>query len=106
MTPPPMPPPAVSAGAAFAAAAIIDMHLHALHADDQGPPPVRACAPYTRMPVRDARLGPEASFAAIFKTEPPCARPLTSAPTDDALRERIAQLEERLARVKRRRQSD
>ncbi len=80
----PLPPPAA---ASLASATIIDMHLHALHADDQGPPPVRVCAPYTQMPVRDARLGPEASFAAIFKTDPPCAHPLSSAPTDDAVRE-------------------
>lgn len=83
-----------AAGAAAAAAAaaprppIIDMHLHALHADDQGPPPVSVCAPYDRMPVRDARMGPQESFAAIFKTAPPCAHPVVSAPTDDALRER------------------
>ena len=97
MSPASAPPPAAAVApataAAFARAAIIDMHLHALHADDQGPPPVRVCAPYTRMPVRDARLGPEASFAAIFKTDPPCAHPLDSAPTDDAVREEsLAQL--------------
>ncbi len=66
---------------------IIDMHLHALHADDQGPPPVVACAPYDEMPVRDARLDAQASFAAIFKAPPTCAHPLWSAKDDDALRE-------------------
>ena len=85
---PPPPPVAAARDQALASAAIIDMHLHALHADDQGPPPVRVCAPYAAMPVRDPRLGPEASFAAIFKTDPPCAHPLVSAPTDDAVRER------------------
>lgn len=65
---------------------IIDMHLHALHADDQGPPPVVVCAPYDDMPVRDSRLDAEASAAAIFKAPPTCAHPLWSARTDDELR--------------------
>lgn len=67
---------------------IIDMHLHALHADDQGPPPVVVCAPYDEMPVRDTRLDAQASFAAIFKAPPTCTHPLWSAATDDELREK------------------
>jgi predicted TIM-barrel fold metal-dependent hydrolase len=32
---------------------IIDVHLHALKADDQGPPPVAFCLPVTDLPVSD-----------------------------------------------------
>jgi predicted TIM-barrel fold metal-dependent hydrolase len=32
---------------------VIDMHLHALKADDQGPPPVSFCLPVTELPVID-----------------------------------------------------
>jgi len=67
------------------AAAIIDMHLHALHADDQGPPPVTVCAPYDAMPERDPRWDAETYAAKTFGA-PTCAHPVVSAPDDDALR--------------------
>lgn len=34
---------------------IIDVHMHALHADDQGPPPMGMCTPIVSMPVWDQR---------------------------------------------------
>lgn len=64
---------------------IIDVHLHALHADDQGPPPVVVCAPYDAIPIRDAHAGASDYFRDTFKTAR-CAHPLWSASTDDALR--------------------
>ena len=71
---------------------IIDMHLHALHADDQGPPPIAICAPYanaklgTGMPIRDATSS-GATYADQFFHRPTCAKPLWSAKDDDTLRE-------------------
>lgn len=32
---------------------IIDMHLHALAADENGPPPLALCIPIPEFPVRD-----------------------------------------------------
>jgi hypothetical protein len=66
---------------------IIDMHLHALHATDQGPPPVIICAPYDEMPGRDPRWSAERYFAETFK-KANCKHPLTSARNDDDLRVR------------------
>ena len=83
---------AASGAALCAAEPIIDMHLHALHADDQGPPPVAICAPYanaklgTGQPLRDAKMS-GAEFADAFFHRPTCANPLWSAKDDDALRE-------------------
>ena len=81
--------------AAVAPPPVIDMHLHAMHADDQGPPPVAICAPYgnaklgTGWPVRDPRTS-GAEFADAFFHRPTCTHPLWGARDDDALREEIA----------------
>lgn len=66
---------------------IIDMHLHAFKADDQGPPPVGVCAPYESFPDRDTRIDGTAYTMGLFKT-PPCAAPILSAKDDDDLRRR------------------
>ncbi|MEP7006060.1 MAG: amidohydrolase family protein [Sphingomonas bacterium] len=72
---------------------IIDVHLHALHAADQGPPPVIICAPYDEMPIRDPRWSPDQYFAETFKKST-CRHPLTSAPDDATLKSRsLAYLE-------------
>ena len=34
---------------------IIDMHMHALPADFEGPPPVGMCSPFEHWHVRDAK---------------------------------------------------
>ena len=69
---------------------IIDVHMHALHADDQGPPPLAMCTPIVAMPVWDQRD----KYADVFINRlkhPPCKDPVWSAPTDDALmRETLA----------------
>ncbi len=66
---------------------IIDVHLHADHADNQGPPPVTICAPYDTMPMRDPRWSGERYFAETFK-KATCRHPLISAPDDRALKAR------------------
>lgn len=41
---------------------ILDMHLHAWGAEDQGPPPVGMCAPFEQFPAWD----PETPYGAVF----------------------------------------
>jgi predicted TIM-barrel fold metal-dependent hydrolase len=63
---------------------IIDMHLHALPANAQGPPPLGLCAPFEAFSAWD-QSGPYAgSFMALLK-EPPCDDPLWSPETDAEL---------------------
>jgi predicted TIM-barrel fold metal-dependent hydrolase len=76
---------------------VIDMHLHALAADDQGPPPLGLCVPlldyvdHVRDPIR-----PWGEIFMEWLKKPPCPDPAWSPPTDDALmRETIAVLERR-----------
>jgi predicted TIM-barrel fold metal-dependent hydrolase len=75
------------------AQAIIDMHLHALPADAQGPPPVYVCAPYDVMPQRDPRWDPPTYAGKTFKDKPTCAHPVISAKDDADLRDKsVAEL--------------
>ena len=62
---------------------IVDMHLHANRADDNGPPPTYICPGFDKA-AHDPRLSWEAAFAAVMKT-PPCANPIKGAETDEAL---------------------
>lgn len=73
--------------AAGAPPPVIDMHLHALHATSQGPPPVIICAPYDDIPLRDPRWSSDRYFGKTFK-QANCRHPLTSAPDDATLRTR------------------
>jgi predicted TIM-barrel fold metal-dependent hydrolase len=63
---------------------ILDMHLHASGADDQGPPPLAMCTPLPSFPAWDPaqQFGP--AFMAQLK-KPQCADPVWSPTTDDAL---------------------
>lgn len=63
---------------------IIDMHLHALAADAQGPPPVAICTPIDPFPAWDPAEPYGATFMAMLK-QPPCDDPVWSPPTDEAL---------------------
>lgn len=63
---------------------IIDMHLHALHANDLGPPPVLICAPNPLWPTRDPKT-PGEEYGALFVKTPPCRSPLRSPLTDGEL---------------------
>lgn len=64
---------------------IIDMHLHALPADSEGPPGSFICAPFRSMPIREAGATVE-QYAAAFLNTPHCAHPLVSSKDDNALR--------------------
>jgi predicted TIM-barrel fold metal-dependent hydrolase len=74
---------------------VIDMHLHALAADANGPPPLALCVPVSEFPVGD----PQRHWGEVFmewQKRPPCADPVKSPATDDALmNETIAALEAR-----------
>jgi hypothetical protein len=74
---------------------IIDMHLHASTADASGPPPLALCVPIPAFPTRDpARPWPDIWIE--WQKNPPCADPVWSPPTDQALMEQtIAVLERR-----------
>lgn len=64
---------------------IIDVHLHALHADDQGPPPVAYCISNPEgFPAWDGRRRWADVFMAFAKN-PPCADPIWSPATDGEL---------------------
>lgn len=59
---------------------IIDVHMHALSADHQGPPPVAMCTPFP-MPAWD----PAVSYSDVFMErlkDPPCDDPIWSPATD------------------------
>src|SRR5262249_22285370 len=63
---------------------IIDMHLHALPADDMGPPPLAMCTPIDPFPAWDPAQSYRATLLAMLK-KPPCADPVWSPMTDEAL---------------------
>lgn len=60
---------------------IIDMHLHARHADYAGPNPPPMCAPFPVMPRSDGSDPQDLAFA----IDPPCAQPIAAATTDEAV---------------------
>lgn len=63
---------------------IIDMHMHALAADEQGPPPLGMCTPFPEFPAWDPQAPYPELFLAKFK-KPACADPVWSPLTDDEL---------------------
>ncbi|HXF47877.1 MAG TPA: amidohydrolase family protein [Verrucomicrobiae bacterium] len=63
---------------------VIDMHLHALSADANGPPPLGLCVPTQGFPTND----PAESWGDIFiawQKNPPCPDPVWSPKTDEEL---------------------
>ena len=62
---------------------ILDMHLHAMGANDQGPAPIPVCAPFDVFPAWDQKT----PYPATFMREPPCDEPLWSPATDEELRD-------------------
>ena len=73
--------------AAAVAQPIIDMHFHALAANDQGPPPSTVCAPYETWPVRDPSK-PIEVYLKDFLGTPDCRRKIVSPLTDAELNRR------------------
>jgi predicted TIM-barrel fold metal-dependent hydrolase len=71
---------------------IIDMHLHARHANYTGDNPMPMCAPFLVMPRSDPKNGVEAGMA--MNIDPPCAKPIPALSTDEqVMRESIAVME-------------
>lgn len=74
---------------------IIDMHLHALAVDHQGPPPVAMCVPLA-MPTWDpARPYPEL-WLEVIKTKPNCENPVMSPVTEEEMLTQTLEVMERL----------
>jgi uncharacterized protein len=74
---------------------IIDMHVHALAADAQGPPPLAMCSPIVQFEAWDQSRPYAEQFLERLK-HPPCADPVWSPTTDDELRSRTLAVMERL----------
>jgi predicted TIM-barrel fold metal-dependent hydrolase len=60
---------------------ILDVHMHSLAPDAQGPPPLGMCTPIDPFPAWDPAEGYGDVFLRVFK-KPPCADPTWSAKTD------------------------
>jgi hypothetical protein len=65
---------------------VIDMHMHAMRADAQGPPPLGMCTPIAEFPAWDPTRPYGETFLAIFK-KPSCPDPVWSPTTDQQLRD-------------------
>lgn len=64
---------------------ILDVHLHASAADQQGPPPLAMCTPIPEFPAWDPASGPYAPVFMRLMKEPPCDDPVWSPETDQEL---------------------
>jgi predicted TIM-barrel fold metal-dependent hydrolase len=73
---------------------IIDMHMHALAADAQGPPPLGMCTPFPGYDAWDPKLPYPQLFLAKLK-KPACADPVWSPLTDDELMKQTIAIAER-----------
>jgi predicted TIM-barrel fold metal-dependent hydrolase len=73
---------------------ILDMHVHALAADDQGPPPLAMCAPFETMPGWDPQQPFPDAFLSWFKS-PRCEAPIWSPKTDEEVMTRTLAIMER-----------
>lgn len=74
---------------------VIDMHLHALPADAQGPPPLGMCTPIDPFPAWDPAAPFATTFLAVFK-RPSCQDPVWSPETDEALKSQTLEAIHRL----------
>lgn len=79
---------------AIARAPVIDMHVHALAANDQGPPPLAMCTPMNPMPTWDPAKPALQNFIGPFK-QPACADPIWSPVSDAELMKRTLAVMER-----------
>jgi len=74
---------------------ILDMHMHAMGADEQGPPPMAMCTPLHGFDAWDQRRPYAEQFVERFK-HPKCSDPIWSPMTDDEVRSRTLAVMERL----------
>ena len=65
---------------------VIDMHLHALHADDQGPAPLSVGAPFRDLGINDPKNDYRKVFMTALKTQMWADISITSPTTDDSLK--------------------
>lgn len=72
------------AGTAMARDPIIDVHMHASAADEQGPPPLAICTPMNPMPTWDQTTSWPEALIVYFK-HPTCKNPIWSPTTDDEI---------------------
>jgi predicted TIM-barrel fold metal-dependent hydrolase len=86
---------AAARGGAAIREPIIDMHMHALAADAQGPPPMAMCTPIRGFDPWDQRRPYQPQFQYRFQ-HPPCADPVWSPRTDEEVRTRTLAVMERL----------
>ncbi len=73
---------------------VLDVHVHALAADDQGPPPLAMCTPIDPMPTWDTSRPLLDNFIAPFK-QPACKDPVWSPQSDEELMRRSLAVMER-----------
>lgn len=66
---------------------VIDMHLHALHANDQGPAPLSIGAPFRDLGINDPKANFRDVFMKALKTKMWADHYITSSMTDDSLRQ-------------------
>lgn len=64
---------------------VLDVHLHALAADAQGPPPLAMCTPISEFPAWDPAVPYGQVFMKMAK-QPPCDDPVWSPETDEDLK--------------------
>jgi uncharacterized protein len=65
---------------------VIDMHLHALHANDQGPAPISVGAPFRDLGINDPKNNFRETFMVALKTNMWSDQYITSPTTDDSLK--------------------
>ena len=66
---------------------VIDMHLHSLYADEQGPPPLKVGAPFRDLGIHDPANDYRKTFMNALKTSAWADNFIISPKTDDSLRE-------------------
>ncbi len=86
--------PCVTAAHAQERLPIIDMHLHAMAADAQGPPPVAMCTPFVEFPAWDPSRPYSNVFLAMLK-QPQCDHPVWSPETDEEIMRQTIEVMER-----------
>ena len=73
---------------------IIDMHLHAMAADEEGPPPLGLCTPMGEWRAWDQSRPYGDAWMEMLK-KPPCANPMWSPMTDDEVMTRTIEIMKR-----------